>query len=260
LLGFLTNPFGFHPRSIEFHNNELQVAGRRVRGFPIASLVASPSVTKNYFGSSLRLSFDDGTTATLRGVRHREAISFGDFVQAEWTVYNNGRFEAELFTIDAVLGCLAELAEPSRYPSACRLLPFLEKARALDDRLLSKLPKDAVGKDTFNQIKTIQGFVKNAAAMRDRAINMFEAQQLPKWVTFFDTFENNPLTAEQRTSILADEDATLVLAGAGSGKTSIITAKAGYLIKSGIRLPKDCLLYTSPSPRDRTRSRMPSSA
>ena len=24
--------------------------------------------------------------------------------------------------------------------------------------------------------------------------------------------------------------------------------------------PKDCLLYTSPSPRDRTRSRMPSSA
>mgnify|MGYP003380242297 CR=1 FL=1 len=26
------------------------------------------------------------------------------------------------------------------------------------------------------------------------------------------------------------------------------------------KLPKDCLLYTSPSPRDRTRSRMPSSA
>ena len=27
-----------------------------------------------------------------------------------------------------------------------------------------------------------------------------------------------------------------------------------------VRLSKDCLLYTSPSPRDRTRSRMPSSA
>ena len=26
------------------------------------------------------------------------------------------------------------------------------------------------------------------------------------------------------------------------------------------KLPPDCLLYTSPSPRDRTRSRMPSSA
>ena len=29
---------------------------------------------------------------------------------------------------------------------------------------------------------------------------------------------------------------------------------------AGDALPKSCLLYTSPSPRDRTRSRMPSSA
>ena len=30
--------------------------------------------------------------------------------------------------------------------------------------------------------------------------------------------------------------------------------------KSGRRMGSNCLLYTSPSPRDRTRSRMPSSA
>ena len=34
---------------------------------------------------------------------------------------------------------------------------------------------------------------------------------------------------------------------------------AGYTLASGAR-PWICLLYTSPSPRDRTRSRMPSSA
>ena len=32
------------------------------------------------------------------------------------------------------------------------------------------------------------------------------------------------------------------------------------LIISDLKMPKICLLYTSPSPRDRTRSRMPSSA
>ena len=36
--------------------------------------------------------------------------------------------------------------------------------------------------------------------------------------------------------------------------------KASKMVFIGIDLPKDCLLYTSPSPRDRTRSRMPSSA
>ena len=34
----------------------------------------------------------------------------------------------------------------------------------------------------------------------------------------------------------------------------------GKLLRSAVELAKDCLLYTSPSPRDRSLSRMPSSA
>ena len=41
------------------------------------------------------------------------------------------------------------------------------------------------------------------------------------------------------------------------GKTDLILDKDGKL---SLDLPKDCLLYTSPSPRDATLSRMPSSA
>ena len=36
--------------------------------------------------------------------------------------------------------------------------------------------------------------------------------------------------------------------------------KPGYQFEEKFRWFSDCLLYTSPSPRDRTRSRMPSSA
>ena len=35
---------------------------------------------------------------------------------------------------------------------------------------------------------------------------------------------------------------------------------ARLLLKKGYKVSGSCLLYTSPSPRDRTRSRMPSSA
>ncbi len=59
---------------------------------------------------------------------------------------------------------------------------------------------------------------------------------------FFDGIETNPLTPEQRLSVVTDADATLVLAGAGSGKTSVIVAKAAYLIKRNVRQPEEILL------------------
>ena len=43
-----------------------------------------------------------------------------------------------------------------------------------------------------------------------------------------------------------------------SGPIAIL--KLGLILMSLYALAKYCLLYTSPSPRDRTRSRMPSSA
>ena len=48
----------------------------------------------------------------------------------------------------------------------------------------------------------------------------------------------------------------------GTGKTKPLTGITQVRIGAGVNgdYPYTCLLYTSPSPRDRTRSRMPSSA
>jgi DNA helicase IV len=242
IVGFILNPFGVHARSIEYQNGELRINTRHGRGIHLANLAAAPLVTKRFGGSTLQISVDDGTGVSLRGANHSEATSFSDSIKADWVGYNTARFEAERSAINEILHTIAELSAPSCYPSACIVSPIVERARVLDKELLSKLSQEAVGGQVFGQIQSIQGFVQNAGAMRDGAIEKFEQQQLPKWKTFFDTFEKNPLTPEQRTSIIADEDATLVLAGAGSGKTSVITAKAGYLIKSDIRRPEEILL------------------
>ena len=50
---------------------------------------------------------------------------------------------------------------------------------------------------------------------------------------YFDSVENNPLTESQRNACVIDEDNNLVLAGAGTGKTSTMVARAGFLIQSG---------------------------
>ena len=61
---------------------------------------------------------------------------------------------------------------------------------------------------------------------------------------------------------ITDKVAWITGAGTGIGEGGAVAlAEAGVkVVLSGRRQDKFCLLYTSPSPRDRTRSRMPSSA
>ena len=163
-------------------------------------------------------------------------------IEAGWRKATTVSIERHHDEIREVLRGLRKLEAPTVYPAACTLRPVLALAASLEADLFSDLNERALGTDQARRIRIIRQFLSNPAAARAVAIARFEATQIPLWATFFDTFEKNPLTPEQRLSIVADEDATMVLAGAGSGKTSVITAKAGYLIKAGIRPAEEILL------------------
>lgn len=59
----------------------------------------------------------------------------------------------------------------------------------------------------------------------------------------FDDVNGKSLDEEQRTAILKDETSSLIVAGAGSGKTLTICGKLKYLLSKGIR-PEDILLLS----------------
>ena len=72
---------------------------------------------------------------------------------------------------------------------------------------------------------------------------------------------SNPITGRQQAMVVSDEQAA---AESSQSYTQLIgeASKSQTLDDDPAQLAriKACLLYTSPSPRDRTRSRMPSSA
>ncbi len=60
----------------------------------------------------------------------------------------------------------------------------------------------------------------------------FEVLRLQERKHFYDKIEANPLTTEQRYAVVRENDRNLVLAAAGTGKTSVMVAKALDLIES----------------------------
>ncbi len=178
----------------------------------------------------------------LRGASYFDASTFAEGVKSAWIAFNLAALDREAKRFNRLYAAVSALARPSRYPAACSIAPSLEDARALDATLLSKLQPTAIGSERAERVALVRKFVVDPRTARAAAISTFVAAELERWKQFFDMIESKPLTAEQRLSVVVDDDATLVLAGAGSGKTSVITAKAAYLVKAGIRKPDEILL------------------
>jgi len=69
-------------------------------------------------------------------------------------------------------------------------------------------------------------------AARDAANARFVAAATPAVARAAQDVLSSPPTAEQAAAIATDEDATLVLAGAGTGKTAVITGKIAHLVRN----------------------------
>lgn len=96
----------------------------------------------------------------------------------------------------------------------------------------SELADPALGKSPLDVAEQFRkGY--NHTFIRDRKAEL---------AVFFQTIERSPLTEQQIEAVVCFDDHELVVAAAGSGKTSTMVAKAGYAIVQGICQPEQVLL------------------
>lgn len=92
------------------------------------------------------------------------------------------------------------------------------------------------------QLKYIQPLLDGG----EQAIQHFNERiierETQRYKGFFDQIESHPLTESQRQACVIDERHNLVLAGAGTGKTSTMIGRAGYLLKASLAKPEQILM------------------
>ena len=91
-------------------------------------------------------------------------------------------------------------------------------------------------------LKQCQAWLKDIDACRLAHNQAYTDAMLNEYAEFFRQVESSPLNPAQARAVVNGERALLVLAGAGSGKTSVLVARAGWLLARGEAAAEQILL------------------
>lgn len=194
-----------------------------------------------WFWGRLRVRLASGDV-TVSGLSKPAAQLFGDALLRARVDWWKDALDSHIETIESVYDRLAQYADPPRYVARTVFSPIEYDARDVAARFPSQSPEQLSGVAEIRMLKAIQDFVDDSERWRASACDTFVANELVRSKEFFDGIESRPLTDEQRRAVVVDEDRNLIVAAAGSGKTSVIVAKAGWLIQRGYRRPSELLL------------------
>nr|WP_081960602.1 UvrD-helicase domain-containing protein [Nitrincola sp. A-D6] len=218
--------FGAESATFQLTRDGLQVMTKNDDNYQILgdSLANEESLREGVFFTKLELQTSTGLK-TFTGLRKKDAQTLFWWLRVSWL----RQLAPEVVkTADDIRALLTR-----GYPRQTRL----EMARAIAQQALSRF----VRVPEPEWCSDVQGvpfkWVAVVAQWQDEDLEQlrqsYVARQLQRYTDFFDAVESKPLTERQREACVVDEDNNLVLAGAGTGKTSVMVGRAGYLIKSG---------------------------
>jgi len=135
------------------------------------------------------------------------------------------------------------LYQRPQYFSKSEFYEWYENNTSLKEPIKIALNKGINGlyfQDSLNQLRDV--FENGEKLIAERNKNFIETE-IQKTELFLPV-DGQTLTEEQRRAIVIDEANTLVVAGAGTGKTTALLGKAQYLVAKGLALPQNVLIVS----------------
>ena len=242
LTGSLLAALGFRVHCVRLTDAGIELLGGNSCSIAFSDM-AGPAQTRQKFGLwTLSIPLRGRSELAAVGFSRTDIERFVKFSRQAWTAFVRAAFDDAEGDLRLLSQVVERLEKPRRYPAACLLQPYVERARTLISHLPVPPSGQVISAEQQRMLDAVSAFAQAPEQKRDMATRSFVDIELAEMKDFFDTIETHSLTPEQRSAVVTDEDATLVLAGAGSGKTSVIVAKAAYLIQRAIRYPQQILL------------------
>lgn len=212
--------------------------------------ISAVQVTPGVVWSSVRLRSFEGDFS-LDGITNDEAQLLKVTLEKRVTEVLSQILKNNRHAVRIMVDAMNEFLGMPQYLAHRDIARWVERQRAGSSEAikstLTALKHPYAGKDALpldlreGATKLLDILSGESEALRQRNRKFVESEMLAHR-TFFDAVEATPLTEEQRVASIVMEDRNLLVAAAGSGKTSTVVGKVGYALIKGDVQPGEILV------------------
>lgn len=178
----------------------------------------------------------------LHGTEWQETQRFYHYLQHAWQQWSAEMSHISAGVLDELLLHISQLTAEDRWLKRSELAAILIRVNETIKALPLPLARlEALDNCRERWHRCRQWLEQGEATIRQRNRRWSE-QVIQANPDFFATVEHSPLNRAQAEAVVNGEETLLVLAGAGSGKTAVLVARAGWLLQRRLAHPDQILL------------------
>ncbi|MCE0814853.1 DNA helicase IV [Buttiauxella sp. S04-F03] len=238
---------GKHLAQHPYNRVRLLTAGVEVKGdrheylIPFNQLIAI-NCKRGLVWGELEFVLPDDKVVRLHGTEWSETQHFYHHLNELWQNWSTEMSEVAAQVLQQQYAEITRRVQQEKWFKRSDMQALQQNVRAA----FSALPLPLARLDEFENCRELwfhcRAWLEQGDTRRHQRNTAFTNHMLEKYADFFQHIESSPLNPSQARAVVNGEDSLLVLAGAGSGKTSVLVARAGWLLQRGEASEEQILL------------------
>lgn len=190
----------------------------------------------------LEFELPDEKVVRLHGTEWQETQRFYHYLLQSWQQWSSEMSAVCAKVLQEQVAQIARIEQQDRWFNGAELGKLQQQIR----QAFGALPMPIARLEAFDNCRqdyqTCQQWLQHGPQSVARRNQQWVERMLAEHQDFFQQVETSPLNASQSRAVVNGEESVLVLAGAGSGKTSVLVARAGWLLRRQEAAPEQILL------------------
>ncbi|WLI78586.1 DNA helicase IV [Kosakonia sp. H02] len=175
----------------------------------------------------------DKKVVRLHGTEWSETLRFYHLLNERWRNWSAEMSEVAAGVLSAQLDLISGRIEQTKWLTRKQIQGLQHQLQQAFHALPLPLGRLTEFDNCRELWRQCQAWLNDVEGRRAQHNQTYTDAMLTQYAAFFEHIETSPLNPAQSRAVVNGEQALLVLAGAGSGKTSVLVARAGWLLARG---------------------------